>query len=76
MTGVTSEEFSRSVLDWLIRTSERHHNFKGAAEGWKFAVQLLNSDYKMNTMARNEALQPSHQSMSTLQHLKQLFIRV
>ena len=58
MTGITSEPYSRSVLQWLIslmnnmesKLSER--DFSVA----KFSVQLLNSDYKMNALVRRDEL--------------------
>jgi TATA-box binding protein (TBP) (component of TFIID and TFIIIB) len=58
MTGVTSEEFSRSVVIWLIEflkqcptpISDKPLTIA------KFAIQLLNSDYKMNTLAKRDEL--------------------
>jgi len=58
MTGVTSEEFSRIVLDFILdvfaklpeRISEVPLTIK------KFAIQLLNSDYKMNTQLKRAEL--------------------
>jgi len=58
MTGVTSEEFSRTVVDWLIGfvkqlpTAISEEPLRVA----KFAIQLLNSDYKMNTLAKRDEL--------------------
>ena len=58
MTGVTSEEFSREVINWII---ERFNAFPTAITEKpmslvKFAVQLLNSDYKMNALAKRAEL--------------------
>jgi len=58
MTGVTNEEFSRDVIDWMLR------HFNALPEPIttipltlkKFAVQLLNSDYKMNAFAKRAEL--------------------
>jgi hypothetical protein len=58
MTGVTSEEFSRAVLDWMIA------QLKGLPEAIspepltvkKFAIQLLNSDYKMSALLKRAEL--------------------
>jgi hypothetical protein len=58
MTGVTNEEFSRDVLEWMLA------KFKTFATPFtpepmtikKFAVQLLNSDYKMNALAKRAEL--------------------
>ena len=58
MTGVTSEEFSRVVLDFML---EAFGNFKTpiSAEPLsikKFAIQLLNSDYKVNAQIKRAEL--------------------
>jgi TATA-box binding protein (TBP) (component of TFIID and TFIIIB) len=58
MTGVTSEEFSRAVVMWLL---EQFASLKTpiSAEPLhlkKFAVQLLNSDYKMGALAKRSEL--------------------
>ncbi len=58
MTGVTSEEFSRIVLDFILEKmsglaqpiSETPLTVK------KFAIQLLNSDYKMNMLLKRAEL--------------------
>ena len=58
MTGVTSEEFARGVLEYMISI------FTGMPEPIsenplridKFAIQLLNSDYKMNTLLKRAEL--------------------
>ncbi len=58
MTGVTSEEFSRIVLEFILEKmsglpqpiSETPLTVK------KFAIQLLNSDYKMNTLLKRAEL--------------------
>jgi len=58
MTGVTSEEFSRKVLDYMLAA------IAGLAEPIstepltvkKFAIQLLNSDYKMSALLKRAEL--------------------
>lgn len=58
MTGVTNEEFSRNVIDWMIQ----HFNnlptpiTSKPLEVLRFAVQLLNSDYKMNALVKRAEL--------------------
>ena len=58
MTGITSEEYSKNVLTWLINimnslpTKLSDKQFSTA----KFSVQLLNSDYKMNALVRRDEL--------------------
>jgi TATA-box binding protein (TBP) (component of TFIID and TFIIIB) len=58
MTGVTDENFSRSVVMWLI---EQFHGLQTPISDapftlQKFAIQLLNSDYKMNALAKRSEL--------------------
>ena len=58
MTGVTSEEFSRVVLDFML---EKFATLPEAISGTpltikKFAIQLLNSDYKMSTLLKRAEL--------------------
>jgi TATA-box binding protein (TBP) (component of TFIID and TFIIIB) len=58
MTGVTNETFSRDVIQWVI------HQFNKLPvaispiplEVKKFAVQLLNSDYKVNALIKRAEL--------------------
>ena len=58
MTGVTNEDFSRDVIHWMIK------QFNELAEPItevpltlkKFAVQLLNSDYKVNALIKRSEL--------------------
>lgn len=58
MTGVTSEEFSRTVLEYMLASfaslpeaiSERPLTLQ------KFAIQLLNSDYKINALIKRADL--------------------
>ena len=58
MTGITSEQYSRNILAWLItifntlpvQISEKTLTVE------KFSVQLLNSDYKMNSLVRRDEL--------------------
>lgn len=58
MTGVTHEEFSRNVILWMIEqfaallTTVSPEPMRLA----KFNVQLLNSDYKMNALAKRAEL--------------------
>jgi TATA-box binding protein (TBP) (component of TFIID and TFIIIB) len=58
MTGITSEEYSKNVLHWII---EKFHSFDKQLSTIpltikKFTVQLLNSDYKMNALVRRDEL--------------------
>ena len=58
MTGVTSEEFSRTVLDFLlaiIAGLPRPISEKPLQVA-KFAIQLLNSDYKMSALLKRAEL--------------------
>jgi hypothetical protein len=58
MTGVTSEEFSRNVLQYMLeifhslpeQISEKELSLQ------KFAIQLLNSDYKINALIKRAEL--------------------
>jgi TATA-box binding protein (TBP) (component of TFIID and TFIIIB) len=58
MTGVTSEEFSRNVVLWLIEHLKQLKKpiSKEPLRLAKFAIQLLNSDYKMNTLVKRDEL--------------------
>jgi TATA-box binding protein (TBP) (component of TFIID and TFIIIB) len=68
MTGVTNEEFSRDVIAWMItqfngldeRITEVPLSLK------KFAVQLLNSDYKVNALIKRSEL---HKILCNRYHL-------
>ena len=58
MTGVTDEDFSRDVLEWMLA---KFNSFTTPFTAIpltikKFAVQLLNSDYKMNALAKRAEL--------------------
>ena len=58
MTGITSEEYSKSVLLWLI---EEFKKFSIPISDKplkmdRFSVQLLNSDYKVNALVRRDEL--------------------
>ena len=58
MTGVTSEEYSKNTLNWLI---EQFKSFSIPISDKplkmdKFSVQLLNSDYKVNALVRRDEL--------------------
>jgi TATA-box binding protein (TBP) (component of TFIID and TFIIIB) len=58
MTGVTSEEFSRESVMWLIEHLKQLPNpiSTEPLRLAKFAIQLLNSDYKMNTLVKRDEL--------------------
>jgi len=58
MTGITSEDYSKLVLEWLI---EKFKSFTTSISETplkmeKFSVQLLNSDYKVNGLVRRDEL--------------------
>ena len=57
MTGITSEDYSKDVLVWLI---DKFKDFNNISEKplkvEKFSVQLLNSDYKVNALVRRDEL--------------------
>ena len=58
MTGITSEQYSRNVLAWVIdifNNLETPISTKTLCVD-KFSVQLLNSDYKMNALVRRDEL--------------------
>ena len=58
MTGVTSEEFSRTVLAFMLEQFARVRepiSEKPLAVA-KFAIQLLNSDYKMSALLKRAEL--------------------
>jgi hypothetical protein len=58
MTGVTSEEFSRSVLEYMLAAFSRLSEAisEKPLTVHKFAIQLLNSDYKMNSLLKRAEL--------------------
>lgn len=58
MTGVTDEEFSRSVVAWLLEIFNSFPTPVSTAPLTlkTFNVQLLNSDYKMNALAKRAEL--------------------
>lgn len=58
MTGVTSETFSRAVLDWLIDATKSLPDpiSEKPLTVAKFAIQLLNSDYKMSALLKRADL--------------------
>jgi hypothetical protein len=58
MTGVTCEEFSRSVLDWLLAAfaSLKEPLSDTPLRVARFAVQLLNSDYKVSALIKRADL--------------------
>jgi hypothetical protein len=58
MTGVTSEVFSRAVLDWMLAqfASLQQPISEVPLTIAKFAIQLLNSDYKMSALLKRAEL--------------------
>jgi hypothetical protein len=58
MTGVTSEVFSRAVLDWMLAqfASLPQPISEAPLTVAKFAIQLLNSDYKMSALLKRAEL--------------------
>ena len=56
MTGVTSETFSRDVLDWIIKELEPLAISEKPLSVTKFSIQLLNSDYKVNALIKRAEL--------------------
>lgn len=58
MTGVTSEEFSRRVLDFMLDLFRGlpHEISEKPLSVHKFAIQLLNSDYKMSALLKRAEL--------------------
>jgi len=58
MTGITSEKYSRDILGWLINILNNLPNKIATSDlsVTKFSVQLLNSDYKMNSLVRRDEL--------------------
>jgi TATA-box binding protein (TBP) (component of TFIID and TFIIIB) len=58
MTGVTSEEFSKEVLIWMCAKFQTFQTpiSPTPLTTKRFAVQLLNSDYKMNALAKRAEL--------------------
>jgi hypothetical protein len=58
MTGVTNEEFSRAVILWMIDAFSRLAAPISSEPLTlkKFAVQLLNSDYKINALIKRSEL--------------------
>ena len=58
MTGVTSEDFSRAVLDYMLRAIAglREPISEQPLRIQKFSIQLLNSDYKVNALIKRADL--------------------
>jgi len=58
MTGVTSEAFSRSVLEFVLEQFNRLTTriSESPLTIHKFAIQLLNSDYKMSALLKRAEL--------------------
>jgi len=68
MTGVTNEEFSREVIQWVIHEFNKLPTAITSVplELKKFAVQLLNSDYKVNMLIKRAEL---HRLLCNTYHL-------
>jgi TATA-box binding protein (TBP) (component of TFIID and TFIIIB) len=58
MTGVTSEEFSKVVLESMLETFKQLQTplSETSLKVAKFAIQLLNSDYKMSALLKRAEL--------------------
>ena len=58
MTGVTSEQFSQIVLDFMLEQFNRFERSISPSplRVAKFAIQLLNSDYKMSALLKRAEL--------------------
>ena len=58
MTGVTSEEFSKTVIVFMLNEFSRFTEAisEKALTLERFAIQLLNSDYKINTLLKRAEL--------------------
>ena len=58
MTGVTSKEFARDALEWLLDTILHlpETPFAGPAAIQRFSVQLINTDYSLNKFINQDAL--------------------
>ena len=58
MTGVTSEEFSKTVIEFMLKEFSRFTEAisEKALTLERFAIQLLNSDYKINTLLKRAEL--------------------
>lgn len=58
MTGVTSEVFARSALDWLYGLIQTFPEspFHQPVHIYRFSVQLINTDYSINRFINQDAL--------------------
>lgn len=58
MTGVTSETFARSALDWLYALIQTFPEspFDQPVNIHRFSVQLINTDYSLNRFIHQDAL--------------------
>jgi TATA-box binding protein (TBP) (component of TFIID and TFIIIB) len=58
MTGVTSEEFARSAIEWLHRLIQTLPDspFDDKVGIHRFSVQLINTDYGLNKFINQDAL--------------------
>jgi TATA-box binding protein (TBP) (component of TFIID and TFIIIB) len=58
MTGITSEEFARHAIEWLLNVfkSLPESPFVGKPSIQRFSVQLINTDYALNKFINQDAL--------------------
>jgi len=58
MTGVTSEEFARSAIEWLLQLIQTipESPFDQPVKIHRFSVQLINTDYSLNKFINQDAL--------------------
>jgi len=58
MTGVTSEDFARNAVEWLLQTINTlpQSPFKDKPSIQRFSVQLINTDYSLNKFINQDSL--------------------
>jgi TATA-box binding protein (TBP) (component of TFIID and TFIIIB) len=58
MTGVTSESFAKSAMEWLLNKFQTlpESPFSGDPTIQRFSVQLINTDYAINKFINQDAL--------------------
>lgn len=58
MTGVTSEEFAKKTMEWLLETIKLlpESPFKTTPSIQRFSVQLINTDYALNKFINQDVL--------------------
>lgn len=58
MTGITSPEFARDVMEWLLATLQAlpQPPFKEPPQILRFSVQLINTDYALSLFINQDAL--------------------